>query len=70
MIKVKDVDGKEVRGLYRDSNGSLVMNDEQLLQKYLAEKSMREKNQEKIKTLESEVSDLKSLVQQLLQKLN
>lgn len=69
MIKVKDVDGKEIRGVYRGSYGSLVVQDNQLLQKYLTEKSAREKDQQKIKSLEDQVSSLTVMVEKLLEKL-
>lgn len=69
MIKVKDIDGKEIRGLFRGENGSLVMHDNKLLEKYLREKSIKEQQQEKIKSLESEVSELKSMLETLMQKM-
>ena len=69
MIKVKDVDGKEVRGVYRGPHGSLIVQDNQLLQKYLTEKTAREKDQLKIKSLEDQVSSLKAMVEKLLEKL-
>lgn len=69
MIKVKDVDGKEIRGVYRGSHGSLVVQDNQLLQKYLTEKSAREKDQQKIKSLEDQLSSLTVMVEKLLEKL-
>lgn len=69
MIKVKDVDGKEVRGVYRGPNGSLIVQDNQLLQKYLTEKNAREKDQLKIKSLEDQISSLKTMVEKLLEKL-
>lgn len=67
MIKVKDVDGKEVRGVFRGPNGSLVVQDDKLLNKYLIEKRARENDQLKIKTLEEQVASLSSMVQQLLE---
>jgi hypothetical protein len=69
MIKVKDIDGKEIRGVYRSPNGSLVVNDSSLLSKYNNEKNSRMMDKEKIKTLESEVSNLKMMVEQLLEKI-
>lgn len=69
MIKVKDVDGKEVRGVYRGPNGSLIVDDNRLLQKYLTEKNARERDQIKIKTLEDQVCSLTAMVEKLLEKL-
>ena len=67
MIKVKDIDGKEVRGVFRGPHGSLVVQDDKLLNKYLIEKRARENDQLKIKTLEEQVASLSSMVQQLLE---
>ena len=67
MIKVKDIDGKEVRGVFRGPHGLLVVQDDKLLNKYLAEKRARENDQLKIKTLEEQVASLSSMVQQLLE---
>ena len=66
MIKVKDIDGKEVRGLYRGPNGALVVNDQNLYGKYIAERNARVRDKEKISELEKELFDLKMLVQRLL----
>ena len=68
MIKVKDIDGREIRGLYRGANGTLVVDDQNLYSKYIAEREARVREKEKISTLEKELSDLKMLVQQLLTK--
>jgi hypothetical protein len=68
MIKVKDIDGKEVRGLYRGSLGSLIVNDSELMQKYLVEKNAREKDKHRIATLELELNELRTMVEQLLRK--
>ena len=67
MIKVKDIDGKEVRGVFRGHHGSLGVQDDKLLNKYLIEKRARENDQLKIKTLEEQVASLSSMVQQLLE---
>lgn len=67
MIKVKDVDGKEVRGVFRGPHGSLVVQDDKLLSKYLIEKRARENDQLKIKTLEEQVASLSSMVKELLE---
>lgn len=69
MIKVKDVDGRELRGVYRGVNGSLIVQDSQLLQKYLTEKQARDRDQIKIKSLEDQVCSLTAMVEKLLEKL-
>lgn len=66
MIKTKDIDGREVRGVFRGSNGSLVVQDEQLYSKYIAERDARLAQQSKVASLESEIAELKAMVQLLL----
>lgn len=67
MIKTKDLDGRDVRGVFRGSNGSLVVQDDQLYSKYIAERDARVAQQNKVAILESEVAELKSMIQLLLQ---
>ncbi len=67
MIKTKDLDGRDVRGVFRGSNGSLVVQDDQLYSKYIAERDSRIAQQNKVAILESEVAELKSMIQLLLQ---
>ena len=69
MNKVKDIDGKEVRGVYRSKNGALVVNDEILLSKYKTELSARQRDKETIETLRSEVDSLKDMVNKLIERL-
>lgn len=69
MNKVKDVDGKEVRGVYRSANGALVVNDDILLSKYKMELAARQRDKETIETLKSEVDSLKDMVNKLLERL-
>lgn len=67
MIKTKDIDGREVRGVFRGPNGSLVVQDEQLYSKYIAERGARIAQQSKVASLESEIAELKAMLQTLLQ---
>ena len=67
MIKTKDLDGRDVRGVFRGSNGSLVVQDDQLYSKYIAERDARVAQQSKVATLETEVAELKAMIQLLLQ---
>lgn len=67
MIKTKDIDGREVRGVFRGPNGSLVVQDEQLYSKYIAERDARIAQQSKVASLESEIAELKAMLQTLLQ---
>lgn len=69
MIKVKDLTGVELRGVFRSTNGSLVIKNDDLLQKYLIERKAREKDQLKINSLESEVAELKAMLETVLSKL-
>lgn len=67
MIKVKDVSGAIVRGVYRDKNGTLLVKDDDLLTKYKNELAARQRDQDRIKDLESTVDSLKQMVLQLLE---
>lgn len=70
MNKVKDIDGKEVRGVYRSANGSLVVNDNILLSKYKMELAARQRDKETIESLKSEVDSLKDMVNKLIERLH
>ena len=69
MNKVKDIDGKEVRGVYRSKYGALVVNDEILLSKYKTELAARQRDKETIEALRSEVDSLKDMVNKLIERL-
>ena len=66
MIKTKDVDGRDVRGVFRGSHGSLVVQDDQLYAKYIAERDARVAQQSKVASLEAELAELKAMLQTLL----
>lgn len=63
MIGVKDKDGKEIKGLFRGVNGSLVVKNDKEFQQY---QKMRQ-NQLKMQSMESELLEMKTLLRQLLQ---
>jgi hypothetical protein len=65
MIKTKDVDGRDVRGVFRGPNGSLVVQDDQLYSKYIAERDARIAQQSKVASLEAELAELKAMVKML-----
>jgi hypothetical protein len=69
MIKVRDIDGKELRGVYRSANGALIVNDDILLSKYKAELSARQRDRQTIESLKSEVDSLKDMVNKLIERL-
>ena len=64
MKKVKDIDGKVVTGLFRNPNGTLVVNNEAALKKYQSQIN----DKQKIIQLEREILEMKTMMQQLLQK--
>lgn len=65
MIKVRDLSGKELLGVFRTETG-LVVDNQDAYQKYIQERNRRVQEKERIKSLESEVETLKNLVEQLL----
>lgn len=63
MIKVKDEQGNEVPGLFKDSRGVIVVKDDAQHRRY-----MKEKNQaEIINNLVKEISELRQLVDELIE---
>lgn len=69
MIKVKDVDGKELSGVYRSKYGSLVVNNETMLLKYKMEQTMKKKDKETIESLKTEIETLKDMVNKLIERI-
>lgn len=66
MIKVKDIDGKEVSGVYSLGYGSFIVDNQQEYQRYLQQTS----DKKKLISLENELSDIKELLKQLLNDKN
>ena len=64
MIKVKDISGKELPGLFRAGNGTLIVDDVAELNRYKQQLA----DKQKLSRLESELSDIKELLKQLLPK--
>jgi len=64
---------KKVEGhsdLIRDlKNGAVINNDKTAYQNYMSMKSQRLKEKERLDSLENEVSEIKSLLQKLVDKL-
>jgi hypothetical protein len=68
MINRRKVDGHS--SLIRDMNvGSIVNVDENEYNKYIMIKRKREHNEQEILNLKSEVSEIKNILNQLLEKL-
>ena len=65
MKKVIKENGERVDGLFRDSNGALVVNDPNSLAKYKRQLS----REQEIKTLSEQVTNLTNIVQELMNKL-
>lgn len=67
MKKVKDHTGQEVRGIYRGSKGELIVSDVHALNKYKALKTKIASDKSRILKLETELSEIKELLQKVLQ---
>lgn len=63
MIKVKDEQGNEIPGLYKDSRGVIVVKDDAQHRRYVKEK----RQAEIINNLVKEVSELRQLVNDLIE---
>lgn len=63
MIGVKDINGNEVKGLFRGVNGSLVVKNDKEFQQY------RQNQQDKLKiiSMELELAEMKTMMRQLLE---
>lgn len=68
MIRIKDLDGNIVHGLLRDDLGQILVDDKEGYDRHKMIVGIRERDKEKIHHLESELSELKYLVNQLLNK--
>lgn len=68
MIRVQDISGNVIPGLFRDKNGLIVVNDKDAYQRYVTTKSFKERDAQKIDALQNELAELKSLVERLLNK--
>lgn len=66
MIKVKDTNGNIIRGVYRSSNGTLVVKDDALMEKHSAQIASKLSDKHKIESLERSVEELTLLVKSLL----
>lgn len=64
MIKVKDIGGRELPGLFRTERGTLVVNNDDEFAQY----NQRLADKTRIANLESDVSEIKELLKQLLAK--
>lgn len=62
MIKVKDIDGKEVRGLFRNADGTLAVKDDAALKMYLS----AQKDKKRITDLELQLHEMKDLIGRIL----
>lgn len=66
MKRVIDKNGDIIDGLYRASNGSLVVKDDNSYHKYIKHREELLKQKSTIERLETEVADLKQLVKSLV----
>ena len=68
MIKVKDASGNELKGMLRNNNGALVSVDLMEYQSYKQKKQQVLDQETRIKKIESSIDDIKSLLNQLINK--
>lgn len=66
LVKTLDSNGNIVNGVYRTADGGLVVKNQTAYAKYLKEKEQHERMQK----LESEMSDIKSMLKILIEKQN
>lgn len=62
MIKIKDNSGQVMSGIFKDERGNLIVKNDIEYRKYLQSKQQ----QETINNLSKEVSELKSMMQDLI----
>lgn len=65
MIKVKDINGNIIRGVYRTPLGSLVVKDDVMLEKHIHTVKSRIDSDNKIKSLEADINELKLIISKL-----
>lgn len=65
MMKIKDNSGQVMSGIFKDERGNLIVKNDLEYRKYLQSKQQ----QETINNLSKEVSDLKSMMQEILSTL-
>jgi len=66
MKQVIDTEGRAIRGLFREQNGGLVVDDQLRYKKALAEKERIEKVEKDINTVMSKVDKLEDLIKTLI----
>lgn len=64
-MKIKDNSGQVMSGIFKDERGNLIVKNDLEYRKYLQSKQQ----QETINNLSKEVSDLKSMMQEILSTL-
>jgi hypothetical protein len=64
MMKIRDSEGREVRGHFRDHNGSIIVDDPTRLNKYSIERQKDKEFRELIE-LRSKVEELSSMMVQI-----
>lgn len=67
MIRVKDSQGNIIPGLFKDASGAIVVSDTTEFNKYKRQRDLALEQANQIRDLKTELSDLKQLVQQLLE---
>lgn len=67
MKKVKDINGQEVKGIFRGSKGELIVKDPSELEKYKKIKYKIDRDQKRLESIESELRELKLMLCELIQ---
>ena len=62
MIKVKDIDGKEVKGLYRNPDGTLAVKNDAALSQYVSARN----DKKRIADLELQLNEMRDMIGRII----
>jgi hypothetical protein len=65
MKKVKDVDGSEMRGLYKTASGAIIVDDPHKFKIYQKRKEIALRENQEIEYLKSQIKELHFMLEQL-----
>lgn len=68
-MRVKDEQGNIIPGLYRTSNGSIIVDDKEGYDKYIKQRNTILNQKSSIDKLQDEVSNLKEMIATLIKKI-
>lgn len=65
MKKVKDINGAEIRGLYKTETGALVVDDPNKYKVYQTRKEIALRESKEVEYLRSEIQSLRLMIEQM-----